>query len=95
MNIMMGGQLVVVYSIGSDIKRIGVQSVYEGGGETNLSEIGSILFKNAKRQVTAWMNDDRSFLLPATELLWIWSGIRVSATALMSNFLMIVQNSVK
>lgn len=40
MNIMMGGQLVVVYSIGSDIKRIGVQSVYEGGGETNLSEIG-------------------------------------------------------
>ena len=40
MNIMMGGQLVVVYFIGQDIQRIGVQSVYEGGGETNLSEIG-------------------------------------------------------
>ena len=39
MNILMGGQLVVVYFIGSDIKRIGVQSVYEGGGETNYSEI--------------------------------------------------------
>lgn len=40
MNIMMGGQLVVVYFIGEDIQRIGVQSVYEGGGETNYSEIG-------------------------------------------------------
>ena len=40
MNILMGGQLVVVYFIGQDIKRIGVQSVYEGGGETNYSEIG-------------------------------------------------------
>ena len=40
MNILMGGQLVVVYFIGEDIQRIGVQSVYEGGGETNLSEIG-------------------------------------------------------
>ncbi len=40
MNILMGGQLVVVYFIGQDIQRIGVQSVYEGGGETNLSEIG-------------------------------------------------------
>ena len=40
MNILMGGQLVVVYFIGEDIQRIGVQSVYEGGGETNYSEIG-------------------------------------------------------
>ena len=40
MNFLMGGQLVVVYFIGEDIQRIGVQSVYEGGGETNLSEIG-------------------------------------------------------
>lgn len=39
-NFMEGGQLVVVYFIGADIQRIGVQSVYEGGGETNLSEIG-------------------------------------------------------
>ena len=40
MNFLVGGQLVVVYFIGEDIQRIGVQSVYEGGGETNLSEIG-------------------------------------------------------
>ena len=40
MNILMGVQLVVVYVIGDDIKRSGVQSVYEGGGETNYSEIG-------------------------------------------------------
>ena len=40
MNILMGGQLVVVYSIGDDIKRIGVQSVYFGGDEMNESEIG-------------------------------------------------------
>ena len=40
MNILMGGQLVVVYFLGEDLKRIGVQSVYEGGGETNYSEIG-------------------------------------------------------
>ena len=40
MNFMTGGELVVVYFIGPDIQRIGVQSVYEGGGETNLSEIG-------------------------------------------------------
>ena len=33
-------RLVVIYYIGEDIQRIGVQSVYEGGGETNLSEIG-------------------------------------------------------
>ncbi len=40
MNILMGGQLVVVYSIGDDVKRIGVQSVYFGGDEMNESEIG-------------------------------------------------------
>ena len=40
MNILEGGQLVVVYFIDQGIKRIGVQSVYEGGGETNYSEIG-------------------------------------------------------
>ena len=40
MNFLEGGQLVVIYYIGEDIQRIGVQSVYEGGGETNLSEIG-------------------------------------------------------
>ncbi|MBR5170541.1 MAG: hypothetical protein IKW85_08230 [Muribaculaceae bacterium] len=40
MNILMGGQLVVVYFIGADIQRIGVQSVYFGGDEMNLSEIG-------------------------------------------------------
>ena len=39
MNILMGGQLVVVYFIGADIQRIGVRSVYNGGGETNASEI--------------------------------------------------------
>ena len=40
MNFLTGGQLVVVYFISEDLKRIGVQSVYEGGGETNYSEIG-------------------------------------------------------
>ena len=40
MNFLVGGQLVVVYFLGEDLQRIGVQSVYEGGGETNLSEIG-------------------------------------------------------
>ena len=40
MNILMGGQLVVVYFIGDDIQRIGVQSVYFGGDEMNESEIG-------------------------------------------------------
>ena len=40
MNILMGGQLVVVYFIGQDIQRIGVQSVYFGGDEMNESEIG-------------------------------------------------------
>ena len=40
MNILMGGQLVVVYFIGEDAKRIGVQSVYFGGNEMNESEIG-------------------------------------------------------
>lgn len=40
MNFLMYGQLVVVYFLGEDLQRIGVQSVYEGGGETNYSEIG-------------------------------------------------------
>ena len=40
MNFLVGGQLVVVYFLGEDLQRIGVQSVYEGGGETNYSEIG-------------------------------------------------------
>ena len=40
MNFLTGGQLVVVYGIGQDIRRIGVQSVYFGGDEVNLSEIG-------------------------------------------------------
>ena len=40
MNFLVGGQLVVVYFIGDGLQRIGVQSVYEGGGETNYSEIG-------------------------------------------------------
>ncbi len=40
MNILSGGQLVVVYFIGPDVQRIGVQSIYKGGGESNLSEIG-------------------------------------------------------
>ena len=40
MNFLVGGQLVVVYFLGEDLQRIGVQSVYDGGGETNLSEIG-------------------------------------------------------
>ena len=40
MNILMGGQLVVVYFLGEDLLRIGVQSVYFGGDEMNESEIG-------------------------------------------------------
>ena len=40
MNILMGGELLIIYFIDEGIKRIGVQSVYEGGGETNCSEIG-------------------------------------------------------
>ena len=40
MNFLVGGQLVVVYFLGEGLQRIGVQSVYEGGGETNYSEIG-------------------------------------------------------
>ena len=40
MNILMGGQLVVVYFITEDVQRIGVQSVYFGGDEMNESEIG-------------------------------------------------------
>lgn len=39
-NIMAAGELLVIYNIGDDIQRIGVRSVYEGGGETNYSEIG-------------------------------------------------------
>ena len=39
MNILEGGMLVVLYEIGEDIQRIGVRSVYNGGGETNASEI--------------------------------------------------------
>ena len=59
MNILMGGQLVVVYFIGDDIQRIGVQSVYEGGGETNLSEIGWYdLTPTAVTTITA--DDDRT-----------------------------------
>ena len=54
MNILMGGQLVVVYFIGEDIQRIGVQSVYEGGGETNLSEIGWLdLNSTSVKSITA------------------------------------------
>jgi hypothetical protein len=39
MNILKGGLLVVIYEIGEDIQRIGVRSVYTGGGETNESNI--------------------------------------------------------
>lgn len=39
MNFMKGGQLVVVYNIPDNAERIGVQSVYTGGGETNESAI--------------------------------------------------------
>ena len=54
MNILMGGQLVIVYFIGEDIQRIGVQSVYEGGGETNLSEIGWLdLNSTSVKSITA------------------------------------------
>lgn len=39
MNILKGGELVVLYEIGEGIQRIGVRSVYFGGGEINRSEI--------------------------------------------------------
>ena len=54
MNFLMGGQLVVVYGIGQDIRRIGVQSVYFGGDEVNLSEIGWYEFQTtALSSITA------------------------------------------
>lgn len=34
-----GGEMVLFYSIEEGLKRIGVQSIYEGGGKTNKSEI--------------------------------------------------------
>ena len=40
MNFLVGGQLVVIYFLEEGLQRIGVQSVYQGGGETNYSEIG-------------------------------------------------------
>ena len=39
-NFLAGGELVVVYNIADGAERIGVQSVYYGGGETHESEIG-------------------------------------------------------
>ena len=75
MNILMGGQLVVVYFIGQDIQRIGVQSVYEGGGETNLSEIGWLDLNTSS--VTSIVPDDNR----AIEYYDL-SGRRVDATQL-------------
>lgn len=45
-NILMGGELVVLYEIGEDIQRIGVRSVYFGGGEVNESEISWLDLKS-------------------------------------------------
>ena len=59
MNILMGGQLVVVYFIGEDLQRIGVQSVYEGGGETNYSEIGWLDLDNASSVTSIAADDNR------------------------------------
>ena len=39
-NFLANGQLVVVYNVGDGLRRIGVRSVYAGGGEENFSEIG-------------------------------------------------------
>ena len=59
MNFLVGGQLVVVYFIDPSIQRIGVQSVYEGGGETNLSEIGWYnLYTTSVTSITA--DDNRA-----------------------------------
>ena len=56
MNILMGGQLVVVYFIGEDVQRIGVQSVYFGGNEMNESEIG--WYELGMTSVTTIVADD-------------------------------------
>ena len=39
-NFMAHGELVVVYGMSEELQRIGVRSVYDGGGETNYSEVG-------------------------------------------------------
>ena len=60
MNFLVGGQLVVVYFIGDGLQRIGVQSVYEGGGETNYSEIG--WYDLTASSVTSITADDNSVI---------------------------------
>ena len=39
-NFLANGQLVVVYNVNDGLRRIGVRSVYAGGGEENFSQIG-------------------------------------------------------
>lgn len=56
MNILEGGQLVVVYFLGDGLKRIGVQSVYDVDGETNFSEIG--WYELTPTSVTGIVADD-------------------------------------
>lgn len=79
MNILMGGQLVVVYGIGQDIKRIGVQSVYFGGDEVNLSEIGWYDFQTTS--ITPITADDNR-VIEYYDLM----GRRVDATKLTPGF---------
>ena len=50
--------MVIVYYIGEDLVNIGVRSVYQGGGETNYSEISWYYTDEDPTSVTAITADD-------------------------------------
>ena len=52
-NFMAHGELAVVYGLGTDVQKLGVRSVYTGGGETRYSEIDWYdIAENEKVEVT-------------------------------------------
>ena len=59
MNILEGGMMVVLYEIGEDIERIGVRSVYYGGGETNTSEITWYQIKSPSSVTEVTIDDNK------------------------------------
>ena len=77
MNILKGGELLIVYYIGEDLVNIGVRSVYQGGGETNYSEISWYYTDEDPTSVTAITADD-NHAIEYYDLM----GRRVDATKL-------------
>ena len=59
MNILEGGMMIVLYEIGEDIERIGVRSVYYGGGETNTSEITWYQIKSPSSVTEVTIGDNK------------------------------------